>query len=181
MLNKQKIIALLLLVGILGGLGYGVYLLKQSHDVRSSDAAKTLGDSESTQYKSFTGETVSLSDFEGRVRVVNSWASWSPFSQQELRDLNRLAEAYADQNVVVIAINRNEDSVRAQRYIEQLGDLEHINFLIDADDTFYDRMDGHAMPESLFFDRNGTITFHARGDLSYEEMVTQLEAALASE
>jgi thiol-disulfide isomerase/thioredoxin len=181
MLNKQKIIILILLVLVLGGMGFGVYVLNQNNDARDSAAAKILGGEESTQYETLSGETVALDAYEGRVRVVNSWASWSPFSRQELQDLNRLAETYKDKDVAVIAINRNEEKVRAQRYLEQLGELPAIDFLIDGDDTFYDRLEGQAMPETLFFDRKGAIVFHARGELNYDEMVTYVEAALAAQ
>lgn len=181
MLNKQKIIVIVLLALLLGVLGYVTYHISETNKARNTDAARTLGAEDTTQYTNLHGEIISLSSFDGRVRVVNSWASWSPFSKTELQDLNRLAEAYAAENIAVIAINRNEEPARARSFIDTLGALPHVNFLIDKNDTFYSRMDGQAMPETLFFDRNGNITHHARGDMSYEAMVEAVEAALASQ
>lgn len=180
MLNKRSIVILVIMVAVLMLAGFATYYVKKTSDLANSDAAQTLGTDENQTYANFDGQSVSLKDFEGTVRVVNSWASWSPFSKTELQELNQLAIKYADKDVHVIAINRNEDSLRAKKYIDQLGELEHINFLMDGDDTFYDRMDGKAMPETLFFDRRGNITTHARGELTFEQMEQYLLQAIES-
>lgn len=178
MKNKQSYIVLAVILVALMSLGLLTYNIQRNNKILNSDASKTLGTNDIESYKNFDGDSVSLKDFDGTVRVVNSWASWSPFSKNELQELNRLAELYRDQDVFVIAINRNEDSIRAKRFIEQLGKLEYVNFLMDVDDTFYDRMDGKAMPETLFFDVDGNIVMHARGELTYEQMEQYTQMAI---
>ncbi len=180
-MKKQVIITSILIILLLLVGAFGTYMYVKRSQYNNSAAALTLGTGDSTEYTSLTGESISLSTFEGSVRVGNSWASWSPLSKTELTELERLGAAYKDRGVVIIAINRNEDAVRAQRYLEQLGTLQHINFLMDGDDAFYARMDGKAMPETLYFDRSGNIIAHVRGDASYDEMVTHVEAALAAQ
>ena len=181
MVSKQTTVTLgfiFLLLIVMGFITYSVYQKKQR---QQSDVSQILGNDETESYQSLSGEGVSLEKFEGTVRVVNSWASWSPFSKTELQDLNRLAERYSEENVNVIAINRNEDRYRAQKFLDQLGELENINFLLDGDDDFYDRMDGKAMPETLFFDSKGNVVMHARGNLTFDEMEANIQAVLSSE
>lgn len=161
--------------------GYATWKYIKNNQYNNSDVALTLGTDDSAQYTGLNGEMVNIADFDGTVRVVNSWASWSPLSKAELADLEKLGATYKDKGVHIIAINRNEDTLRAQRYLEQLGDFTHINFLLDGDDAFYGRMDGKAMPETLYFDKEGNIVTHVRGDASYDEMVTYVEAALAED
>lgn len=180
MFRRQTIITLLILLLLLVGAGYMTYTVLQDNQRSQSEAAATLGRGESAAYVSLTGETVSLDAYEDKVRVVNSWASWSPFSAQELKELEQLAASYADRDVVVLAINRNEDPIRAQRFLDSLGTFEHVVFVLDADDSFYERMDGKAMPETLFYDTAGAIVHHARGPLGYEQMVTYVTAALST-
>jgi len=54
-----------------------------------------------------------LSDYRGKVVVINFWASWCPECVEELPSLNALYEKYAEKGVVVlgIATDRNRDSV----------------------------------------------------------------------
>lgn len=178
MLSKKRTVFLLVLVGLMVIAALVTYHIHQERQAQERDVAKTLGTDESVQYTSFGGEAVALEQFDDRVRVVNSWASWSPHSRAELPRLDRLAEEYADQGVAVIAINRNEDPARAERFVEKLDGVDNIQFLMDGEDIFYDRTGGYAMPETLFYDTAGNIVKHVRGDMSYEEMVTHVEAAL---
>jgi len=181
MMSRQSVFVITVIGALLVAAAYATLQLSERNHYKNSDAAQTLGTDETNEYTSLTGEPVSLADFEGTVRIVNSWASWSPLSRAELLELEKLGSAYSTHGVNIIAINRNEDSVRAQRFLEQLGSFEHITFLMDGTDAFYARMDGKAMPETLVFDRQGNVVVHLRGDVSYEQMVTYVEAALAAE
>jgi len=169
------------MTAILLTVGYVAFKVSKTSDQKNSDAAQTLGTGQNATYITLSGETISLNKFEGSVRVVNSWASWSPYSKGELPLLNQLAQNYANQGVKVIAINRNEDPVRAARFVSQQGDLSNVTVLIDPDDAFYARVGGHSMPETLFYDRKGNIVMHARGELTLEEMSTYVDAALVAE
>lgn len=180
-MSRQTLVTSIVIAVLLAGAGFATWYYLEQNQYQNSAAALTLGTDESTEYTSLTGQPVSLVDFDGTVRVVNSWASWSPLSKTELAELERLGATYKDRGVNIIAINRNEDAVRAERYLQQLGTFEHITFLMDGDDAFYARMDGKAMPETMYYDREGNVVAHIRGDATYEEMVTYVEAAIALE
>ena len=120
-------------------------------------------------FENLDGEPVSLSDFEGRVRVVNSWASWCPFCVNELPDFAGLQEEFPD--IVVIAINRRESIETARTFADSLGVTDKMLFLQDPRDIFYRNLiGGFTMPETLFIDRDGNIHTHKRGFMGVEEM-----------
>lgn len=177
-MSKQSIITLLLVLGALVLLGGVTYQVKENNRVKNSDATKTLGTEAEAQYQTLSGEAATLDDFSDQIRIVNSWASWSPYSKTELPVLEQLAELYAEEDVAVIAINRNEDAARAQYYLSTVGELPHVHVLIDPVDAFYDRIDGKAMPETLIFDSKGNIVSHIRGELKYEQVVSIIEGLL---
>jgi peroxiredoxin len=54
------------------------------------------------------GKTVQLSDFKGKVVVLNFWATWCPPCRREIPDLVALHTKYADQGVVVIGVSLDE-------------------------------------------------------------------------
>lgn len=51
------------------------------------------------------GQTLRLSDFRGKVLLINFWATWCPPCLREIPELKRFQEAYADKGVVVVGIN----------------------------------------------------------------------------
>ena len=52
-----------------------------------------------------TGGEVSLSDYEGRVVLMNVWATWCPPCLQEMPSMQRLYEAFPDGDFEILAIS----------------------------------------------------------------------------
>lgn len=179
-LTKASVVTFILILAALVAFGMITFQIQQQRQQENSDVALVLGTDQTEEFSTIIGEPASMEDYYGKVRVVNSWASWSPFSKTELPHLDRLASDYKDRDVIVIAINRNEPEGRAKAFLSKAETLNNLVVLLDGDDSFYKRMDGFAMPETLFFDRDGNLTHHARGKLSYEEMVNQVEVALSA-
>lgn len=123
------------------------------------------------------GRQVSLSDSEGKVRVINSWATWCPFCVDELVDFAELQQEFGNE-IVVIAINRREQLDRTQSFVEDLGIANSMTFLIDPRDSFYASIGAFSMPETIFVDGSGEIVFHKRGPLPLSEMRNKVNKIL---
>jgi thiol-disulfide isomerase/thioredoxin len=61
-----------------------------------------------------TGQAVSLADFQGRVVLVNFWASWCAECRPEMPLFERLHQDFAAQGLTVLGINWREDMQRMQ-------------------------------------------------------------------
>ena len=57
----------------------------------------------------FEGRQARLSDFRGRVVVLNFWASWCGSCVEEMPDLDRLQARIHSRGGVVLAVNVDED------------------------------------------------------------------------
>ena len=65
------------------------------------------GEAPDFEIQTIDGETFTLSKQRGRVVLINIWATWCGPCVSEMPDLNRLAQDYEDQ-LVVIGINCGE-------------------------------------------------------------------------
>lgn len=117
----------------------------------------------------YDGAEVSLASFKGKPLIVNTWAVWCPFCRAELPDFAALQEELGEE-ATVIAIDRAEQVSKVRGFTDELGVTDRLTFLIDPSDNFYRDIGGFSMPETLFFDADGTIVFHKRGPLTLEEM-----------
>ena len=129
--------------------------------------------------KDTKGNEVALSDFDGKVRVINSWAAWCPFCVDELSDFAQLQEEFGD-TIVVIAINRKESLNKTQQFTDELGVTDGMLFLLDPKDSFYQSIGGFSMPETLFIDEDGNIRIHKRGPMRFLEMKEKVESIITS-
>lgn len=180
-MQKSSVITLLILALIIAVVGFIAFSPSKTNNDALTEAGRALSGLNDQGFTDLNGNPVSLEQFQGQVRVVNSWASWCPFCVQELPDFEELAEEYAADEVVVIAINRKETIQRATGFLSTLGDLDTMLFVQDPADNFYQSIGGFSMPETIFYDRSGNVVVHKRGFMSLEEMRTHTEAALASD
>ncbi len=128
-------------------------------------------------YTDLDGNPVLLSTVKGKPLIINSWATWMPFSKDELAMLNEVKKQYGD-TVEILAINRMEDREFIKSFLSTYGTLRNITFLTDPTDNFYKAVGGYAMPETVFYAENGTIVFHKRGTLTRDELDEKIKNIL---
>lgn len=120
-------------------------------------------------YTDLDGVSVDLDELKGKPLIINSWATWMPFSKDELNLLAELKNSYGDR-VEVVAMNRMEEVGTVRAYLATYGIPETLRFLLDPADSFYKAVGGYAMPETLFYRSDGTLFTHKRGVLTREEL-----------
>ena len=128
--------------------------------------------------KDYDGNDVRLQDIEGDVVLLNSWATWCPFCVNEIPDFVQAQNALEGQATVVL-INRQESLSRAKKFTDDLGATGNVITLLDPSDSFYKKIGGFAMPETLIV-KDNNIVLHKRGPMKFEEVVEKLRSALES-
>ncbi len=62
--------------------------------------------------RDLAGKTVTLSALEGKVVLVNFWATWCPPCRTEMPSMERLYRAFKGQDFEMLAINVEEDGAK---------------------------------------------------------------------
>ncbi len=179
-LDKASIITIVILLLVIAGAVYFVWFSNTAQE-KKLDALPNDNFNKVVRSVNLTDlddRPVSLADYQGSVIVVNTWASWCPFCTQELPDFETLASEYKEKGVVVIAINRAESKLQIQAYLNTLPSFSNTIVLQDVGDSYYKFIGGFSMPETVFYDTDGTVVVHKRGFMRLEEMRQQLETVL---
>jgi len=180
--KRNTILILLLLAVIIFITAWFTYETVTERQEEASDAGQAfIGDTDNPdRYTSINGATVDVASAIGAQKLyVNSWASWSPLSQDELIALNEIAGEYKDRGIAFIALNRKEPKEQAERYLATLPPLSNLQIVIDTEDHFYSRSGGYAMPETITYDEDGVLVRHERTPLTKDQMRTVIEELLA--
>ena len=102
-----------------------------------------------------------ISDYRGKVVVLNFWGSWCPPCVDELPALQSYHESIVGRGGTVLGINMRETSDAALEYVRRFG-LTFPN-LRDRDGEYAERYDSRAFPETFVIDREGLIASKRRG------------------
>lgn len=131
--------------------------------------------------KDLRGEYVALSDFRGKVVLLNVWATWCGPCRQELpalRDLQR-ARGGEDFTVLGVSVDRPSDFPKVQS-MAQRYQLDYPIVLDPAQGAVED-FDVHGYPTTFLIGRDGAIRWRRNGLVHPDdpELERQIEAALA--
>jgi thiol-disulfide isomerase/thioredoxin len=179
--TKSAIITLLVIITILIIVGLVGFRSIEESQKRSSDAGTALltdADDTTKRYETLLGERVTFDTLLGQVIYINSWASWSPLSRDELIALNEVAGREANQDVHFIALNRKETKEQADR-LATLPPLPHLTIIVDTEDHFYTVTGGYSMPETVIYRADGSLFLHERTPQTIEQMQRHVDAVRA--
>jgi thiol-disulfide isomerase/thioredoxin len=112
----------------------------------------------------YSGKAVHLFDYRRKVLIAYAWASWCPYCGAELQNLAELKKTYGE-SIAIVAINRSEPLAVAKAFTDHLQNTDGLVFLTDPSDAFFKEIGGYAMPETVFIDVGGAVTFHQRGPI----------------
>jgi cytochrome c biogenesis protein CcmG/thiol:disulfide interchange protein DsbE len=127
-----------------------------------------------------TGEA-SVAEFAGDIVVVNFWASWCLGCRTEHEALIRASDDYADFGVTFVAVNYQDDPVRADGFLAELGESPHTVYTVDEGSATAFEWGVLGLPETFFVDRNGTIVGKVSGPITYGLLSQTIESIIVGE
>lgn len=122
--------------------------------------------------KNLKGQTVKLSDFKGKVLLLNFWATWCGACIEEMASMQNLYSSLKADGVEVLAISIdrwNED--RIKEYVKK----KNLTFTVLLDQDQKVRKQYHVMgiPTSYLIDGEGKIRGYASGARTWDSPDSQ--------
>jgi len=131
-------------------------------------------------YKDFTlkdlsGNEVSLSDFAGKVIVLNFWATWCPPCRTEIPDFVEIYNKYKDMGVVFLGVSLDEDREALEKFIYDYK-INYPIVLDNQDDNVAVNWGVNAIPTTFFLDSNGNVVGSQVGQMSKSRLETVIKS-----
>jgi peroxiredoxin len=126
---------------------YAAAVAKIEEDDRRRDQADfTLAD--------LSGKSWTLKQLNGKVVVLNFWATWCPPCRKEMPDLESLYQQFKDPGLVILAIS-DEDTGKVKPFVAQ----EKVTYpiLLDPGRKVNELFQISGIPKTFVYDRNGKL------------------------
>lgn len=109
-----------------------------------------------------SGARHKLSDYRGKVVVVNFWATWCEPCKAELPSLQKLGDALP---IVVLGVQTGGSARTAQDTAEALA--LRFPLLLDRDRKVTESWGVTLLPTTFVFDRRGKLSFKQAGEIDW--------------
>lgn len=106
--------------------------------------------------KSVDGKTVKLSDYKGKVVIIDFWATWCPPCRKGIPDLISIQNEFKDKVVIIgISLDREKTIKDVPGFVKSYG----INYpVVYGDDKVVIDYGGiQSIPTAFVIDKNGNI------------------------
>ena len=127
--------------------------------------------------KDSSGKTIKLSEYRGKVVLLNFWATWCGPCKIEIPWFIDFQQQYKDRDLVVLGISMDEDGwTSVKPYVEQKKINYRVAIGTEELSTLYGGVD--ALPTTFMIDRAGRIASTHLGLVSKSEYQTEIQDLL---
>jgi cytochrome c biogenesis protein CcmG/thiol:disulfide interchange protein DsbE len=161
-LSKIDKNVLILCAGLVIGTGLGLFSIRIPADIKALTGFQSSSVFENGtgsfavnfELETTSGETIQLSDMQGKPVLVNFWATWCEPCQVEMPLIQEYYEKYSP-DLNVMAVNYDETTGEIQPYVKKLGLTFPV--LLDPGGKITDLYQIRGFPTTYFIDREGFI------------------------
>ncbi|MGZ5305274.1 MAG: TlpA family protein disulfide reductase [Actinomycetota bacterium] len=123
------------------------------------------------------GGTVALADFQGKVVVVNFWATWCDPCRTEQPELVQISEDYRDRNVGFLGVDERDDTAKARAWVKEFG----VTYpsIVDEPGAWADDFALFGLPDTYVIDRAGIIRWVVYGQTDAAQLSRLIDEVLA--
>jgi peroxiredoxin len=180
LMRVRTVAAVAVSLGIVSLIFAGFRALPDSHDRgASADPKQQAKVAPDFELKSLDGRSAKLSDYRGKIVLLNFWATWCAPCRVEMPALMALYEKYRPQGMEIVGVSMDDGS---QERVEKFVNEMKINYpILLGNSSVADNYGGlRLLPQTVFIARDGRIvqtTIGMRSRKDFETIIEQLLAA----
>ena len=124
------------------------------------------------------GKSFKKNQYQGKVTVINFWATWCPPCVEEIPSLNRLKQKMKGKDFELISINYAEDKKIIDAFMKQVN--VEFTVLLDQDGNFAKKWNVISYPSTFIIDKNGVIKYGVNAAIEWDnpELIQKIQSML---
>jgi len=128
-------------------------------------------------------QPVSLSQFKGKLVLLNFWATWCPPCVKEMPSMERLRQHFTGQPFEIVAINAGEPGNKVDAFMAKMNAKGHpltFPILLDEKGRSFREFGLRGLPMSFVFSKDGELLETIGGGVEWDsaENIGKIETLL---
>ncbi|MDT8283141.1 MAG: TlpA disulfide reductase family protein [Gammaproteobacteria bacterium] len=113
-------------------------------------------------------DKIKLSDYKGKVVLLNFWATWCPPCRREMPSMERLYQQIGDEKFSVIAVDQMEGIDEVFAFTGQLELVPTFQILFDTTSKVSQDYAVRGLPTTYLLDKQGKVRYRAVGGREFD-------------
>jgi peroxiredoxin len=126
----------------------------------------TGGPPPTLELKDLDGRLHRLSDYRGRVVLINFWATWCAPCRDEMPSIQELKRKLSGRPFVVLAVNLDEPESRIRNFLTQVK--VDFTVLLDPERQVAKAWQARVLPASFVIGPDGRIRYSLVGEINWD-------------
>lgn len=118
--------------------------------------------------KDLDGKLQHLTDYRGKVVLINFWGSWCPPCRREMPSMERLYQNLKAEPFAVLAINQSESLDLVFAFTGEIEPAPTFPMLLDDKGKIPPKWGVRGLPASFIVDKQGRIAYRAMGGREFD-------------
>jgi len=185
---KKSVLTIVAVIGVIFATYLADRATRRPHSGGVTQAANpaTLLAAPDVKLMDIGGKDISLSQYKGKVVLVNFWATWCDPCRVEIPWLIEMQQKYSAKGFTVLGIAMDEEGAKVvtpfvnKERFDVNGAQSQMNYpIVIGDDAAADKFGGLlGYPTSVLVNRDGKIIKRVTGIISADEMAKSIESQL---
>ena len=136
-------------------------------DIKNLILTKNLKIYENVIFKDANQKDVDLTDYKGKLIILNFWATWCAPCREEMPSLDSLQANIELTNLKIFPINISRENLKkTQNFFKELN-IKNLDIYFDSPITLAKKFSLRGVPTTIFFDKRGNEFARIIGSLDF--------------
>ena len=120
-------------------------------------------------FEDFSGNEINLKDYQGKLVIINYWATWCAPCKKEMPSLDNLYQNNNFKNLEVFAVNAEKPNlIRTKKFFSDLN-IKKLQIFFDPNINFVKEFKLKGVPTSILINKKGEEFARIIGEVNFED------------
>ena len=120
-------------------------------------------------FEDFSGNEINLKDYQGKLVIINYWATWCAPCKKEMPSLDNLYQNSSFKNLEVLAVNAEKPNIiRTRKFFSDLN-IKKLQIFFDPNINFVKEFKLKGVPTSILINKEGEEFARIIGEVNFED------------
>ena len=120
-------------------------------------------------FEDFTNNEINLSDYKGKLVIINFWATWCAPCKKEMPSLDNLYQDSNFKNLEVFAVNMEQpNKIKTKLFFEDIG-IKKLQIFFDSKLNFVKEFKLRGVPTTILINKKGEEFARIIGEVNFQE------------